>query len=67
MRINLLDTFPVVVSHLQWSTDDHTNPDAHTITDDHVQQPRIPPAFLEVGQQMGKHNLKGKENGILYW
>lgn len=36
----------------------HSTENAQTVADDHVQQDAVPPALLEVGQNVGEENLK---------
>ena len=46
---NLLDTLPVIVSHLHLLAQKHSKPDSKSVAKQHVQDNRIPPALLKVG------------------
>ena len=52
----------MVVPHLHLLADKHAEPDAEAITHEHVQDKRVPPALLEVGQQVGERHL-GRDRG----
>lgn len=58
VSFNSLDAFPVVVAHLQFATDIHSQPDSQTITDQDIQNPGIPPTLRKIRQQVRKRHLQ---------
>lgn len=56
----LLDTFPMIISHLQLSTQDHSEPNSQTVAEQNVQKDDIPPAFFKIREQMAEGDLKMK-------
>lgn len=59
--VSILDTGPVVGSHLQKAAYGHTKPDASTITQQNVQNHLVPPALGKVRQQMHEEELWEQE------
>lgn len=55
--IVILNTGPVVRSHLQKTAHSHAEPDASTVTQQNVQNHLVPPALGKVGQQMHEEEL----------
>ena len=47
----------MVALHLEHAADEHANPDAQPVTQQHVQPERVPPALREVRQQVRKCHL----------
>lgn len=58
----ILNTGPVVRSHLQKAAHSHAEPDASTVTQQNVQNHLVPPALGKIRQQMHEEELWGKKN-----
>lgn len=56
-RVYVFDADPLVFPHLQNLADLQATPDAQTVTDQHVQDERVPPTLDEVRQQMGEEDF----------
>lgn len=55
----ILNTGPVVRSHLQKAAHIHAEPDASTVTQQNVQNHLVPPALGKIRQQMHEEELWG--------
>jgi hypothetical protein len=47
---NQLDAFPMELAHFEKAAHKNTEANAKPIAEEYIQQNRIPPTFLEVGQ-----------------
>jgi len=54
---DVLDALPLVLSHLQELADLHPGEDAQAVTDEDVQHQVVPPALVEVGQEVAEDHL----------
>jgi hypothetical protein len=50
MTFNQLDAFPMELAHFEKAAHKNTEANAKPIAEEYIQQNRIPPTFLEVGQ-----------------
>ena len=56
-RLFLLETRPVILSDFQLLADVQPNGNSKSIANENVKNPDVPPAFIEIDQQMRKGNL----------
>ena len=55
---DIFEGLPVVFAHLEVVADAHADPDAEPVADKDVEEDIVPPALVEVGQEVAEENLR---------
>ena len=55
---DIFEGLPVVFTHLEVVADAHADPDAEPVADEDVEEDIVPPALVEVGQEVPKRHLR---------